>query len=97
MSVTPTPDAEAAYAHLKALLLPLASPEVHLVGIYSGGVWVAQRLHQDLSWPSPLGLISSTLLARLVTPVMYKLMPPEGHEPRNLRRGDAPEASGALL
>ncbi|MEY4285769.1 MAG: bifunctional pyr operon transcriptional regulator/uracil phosphoribosyltransferase PyrR [Betaproteobacteria bacterium] len=61
MSVTPTPDAEAAYAHLKALLLPLASPEVHLVGIYSGGVWVAQRLHQDLSWPSPLGLISSTL------------------------------------
>ena len=39
----------------------MASPEVHLVGIYSGGVWVAQRLHQDLSWPSPLGLISSTL------------------------------------
>jgi len=29
--------------------------------------------------------------------VMYKLMPPEGHEPRNLQRGTEPEASGALL
>jgi pyrimidine operon attenuation protein / uracil phosphoribosyltransferase len=61
MSSTPTPDAEAAYARLKALLQPLASPQLHLVGIYSGGVWVAERLHQDLSWPSPLGKISSTL------------------------------------
>jgi multidrug efflux pump subunit AcrB len=27
------------------------------------------------------GLISSTLLARLVTPVMYKLLPPAVHAP----------------
>jgi hypothetical protein len=29
--------------------------------------------------------------------VMYKLMPPDGHEPRNIERGTQPEASGALL
>jgi hypothetical protein len=30
-----------------------------------------------MSWVIIGGLISSTLLARLVTPVMYKLIPPE--------------------
>jgi multidrug efflux pump subunit AcrB len=64
-------------------LLPLA---VQNSGLYSPMAWVIIG-----------GLISSTLLARLVTPVMYKLMPPEGHEPRNLQRGTEPEASGALL
>jgi len=64
-------------------LLPLA---VQNSGLYSPMAWVIIG-----------GLISSTLLARLVTPVMYKLMPPEGHEPRNIERGNAPEASGALL
>ena len=64
-------------------LLPLA---VQNSGLYSPMAWVIIG-----------GLISSTLLARLVTPVMYKLMPPEGHEPRNIERGSGPEASGALL
>jgi len=64
-------------------LLPLA---VQNSGLYSPMAWVIIG-----------GLISSTLLARLVTPVMYKLMPPEGHEPRNIERGNEPEASGALL
>jgi multidrug efflux pump subunit AcrB len=64
-------------------LLPLA---VQNSGLYSPMAWVIIG-----------GLISSTLLARLVTPVMYKLMPPEGHEPRNIERGNPPEASGALL
>lgn len=64
-------------------LLPLA---VQNSGLYSPMAWVIIG-----------GLISSTLLARLVTPVMYKLMPPEGHEPRNIGRGNEPEASGALL
>lgn len=57
----PPPHAEAAYNDLKSMLKPVVSPEVHLVGIFSGGAWVAKRLHQDLAWPSPLGLISSTL------------------------------------
>jgi multidrug efflux pump subunit AcrB len=44
-------------------LLPLA---VQNIGLYSPMAWVIIG-----------GLISSTLLARLVTPVMYKLIPPE--------------------
>jgi multidrug efflux pump subunit AcrB len=44
-------------------LLPLA---VQNIGLYS-----------PMSWVIIGGLISSTLLARLVTPVMYKLIPPE--------------------
>lgn len=44
-------------------LLPLA---VENVGLYSPMAWVIIG-----------GLLSSTLLARLVTPVMYKLIPPE--------------------
>jgi multidrug efflux pump subunit AcrB len=64
-------------------LMPLA---VQNIGIYSPMAWVIIG-----------GLISSTLLARLVTPVMYKLIPPEGHEPKNIARGNQPESSGALL
>jgi len=44
-------------------LLPLAAQNI---GLYS-----------PMSWVIIGGLISSTLLARLVTPVMYKLIPPE--------------------
>ena len=44
-------------------LLPLA---LENVGLYS-----------PMSWVIIGGLISSTLLARLVTPVMYQLIPPE--------------------
>ncbi len=64
-------------------LLPLA---VQNIGLYSPMAWVIVG-----------GLITSTLLARLVTPVMYKLIPPAGHEPKNLARGNQPDASGALL
>lgn len=64
-------------------LLPLA---VQNIGLYSPMAWVIIG-----------GLITSTLLARLVTPVMYKLIPPAGHEPKNLARGNQPDASGALL
>ena len=49
-------------------LLPLA---VQNIGLYS-----------PMSWVIIGGLISSTLLARLVTPVMYKLIPPAIGEPR---------------
>jgi len=64
-------------------LLPLA---VQNIGLYSPMAWVIIG-----------GLITSTLLARLVTPVMYKLIPPAGHEPKNIARGNQPDASGALL
>ncbi|MCU0761023.1 MAG: efflux RND transporter permease subunit [Steroidobacteraceae bacterium] len=65
-------------------LLPLA---VQNIGLYSPMAWVIIG-----------GLISSTLLARLVTPVMYKLLPPAGHEPVRQEAALAPQgASGALL
>jgi multidrug efflux pump subunit AcrB len=35
------------------------------------------NLYSPLAWVIIGGLISSTLLARLVTPVMYKIIPPE--------------------
>ena len=48
-------------------LLPLA---VQNIGLYSPMAWVIIG-----------GLLTSTFLARLVTPVVYKLIPPSGHEP----------------
>lgn len=51
-------------------LLPLA---VQNIGLYSPMAWVIIG-----------GLISSTLLARLVTPVVYKLIPPALQGPANL-------------
>ena len=56
-------DAETAYARLRdALVAGLAlQPQraVHLIGIHSGGAWVAERLHRDLALATPLGLLSS--------------------------------------
>jgi len=56
-------DAEAAYAALRAALADTlaAQPErrIHMIGIHSGGAWVARRLHQDLRLATPLGALSS--------------------------------------
>jgi len=38
-------------------------------------------LYSPLAWVIIGGLITSTLLARLVTPVMYKIIPPRIHSP----------------
>ena len=55
-------DAEALYADLlagvRALLLP---PGAVLVGIWSGGAWLAERLQRDLQRPGEHGVISSAL------------------------------------
>ena len=37
------------------------SPDAGLVGIYTGGAWVAERLHRALGLAVPLGLIAVTL------------------------------------
>ena len=37
------------------------SPETAIVGIHSGGVWVAQRLHKKLGGKHPLGSLAVTL------------------------------------
>ena len=66
-------------------LLPLA---LQNIGLYSPMAWVIIG-----------GLVSSTLLARLVTPVMYKLIPPtistEPHSPTTQTGGTLAAPAGA--
>ncbi len=56
-------DAESLYADLQRgvqALLP-QRPDAVLVGIWSGGAWLAERLQRDLKLPGAHGVISSTL------------------------------------
>lgn len=54
-------DAEALYADLAAGVRRLLPPGGVLVGIWSGGAWLAERLQRDLGLPGAHGVISSTL------------------------------------
>jgi len=54
-------DAEALYVDLLAGVRAIHRPGMRLVGITSGGVWLAQRLHLDLSLAEPIGVISSAM------------------------------------
>ena len=54
-------DAEALYADLLAGVRPLLLPDTVLVGIWSGGAWLAERLQRDLGLTGEHGVISSTL------------------------------------
>ena len=54
------PDAEALYQELCTLLQPLRTPQTQLVGITSGGAWIAQRLQQQWNLPS-VGIISTAM------------------------------------
>jgi pyrimidine operon attenuation protein/uracil phosphoribosyltransferase len=54
-------DAEALYADLLAGVRPLMQPDSVLVGIWSGGAWLAERLKRDLRLAGEHGVISSAL------------------------------------
>jgi pyrimidine operon attenuation protein / uracil phosphoribosyltransferase len=58
-------DAETLYAELvhgvRGLIRPGAADETSLVGIWSGGAWLAERLHRDLALTGSPGVITSTL------------------------------------
>lgn len=60
-NATSLPDAHVLYEQLKAgvaaLIKPLEPQSVHLVGIHSGGAWLAQQLHIDLGLPGSCGLL----------------------------------------
>jgi pyrimidine operon attenuation protein/uracil phosphoribosyltransferase len=56
-----TLDAEALYADLRQGVRALMPPGAALVGIWSGGAWLAERLQKDLGLPGQHGVISSTL------------------------------------
>ena len=57
MSAT-LPDAEKVYTDLLARLKPAVTPETVMVGIQTGGAWVAERLHRDLGISAPLGTLN---------------------------------------
>ena len=54
-------DAESLYRDLLAGVRALMKPEGALVGIWSGGAWLAERLQKDLGLPGAPGVISSAL------------------------------------
>ena len=54
-------DAEALYRELQRGVRPLLTPETRLVGIVSGGQWLAERLQADLGLPGAAGAISSAM------------------------------------
>jgi pyrimidine operon attenuation protein / uracil phosphoribosyltransferase len=54
-------DAEALYRELLHGVQQLRTAETHLVGITSGGAWLAQRLQRDLGLAGEAGVISSAM------------------------------------
>ncbi|PQA76753.1 bifunctional pyr operon transcriptional regulator/uracil phosphoribosyltransferase PyrR [Rhodoferax sp. TS-BS-61-7] len=54
-------DAEALYRELLRGVQQLCSADTRLVGITSGGAWLAERLQADLKLPGKAGAISSAM------------------------------------
>ena len=55
------PDPEALVLSLAEQMRGKVSADAGLVGIYTGGAWVAERLHRALGIGMPLGLLAVTL------------------------------------
>ncbi|MDR1367991.1 MAG: bifunctional pyr operon transcriptional regulator/uracil phosphoribosyltransferase PyrR [Candidatus Accumulibacter sp.] len=51
------PDAEAQCADLAKIIRPQLNPGTMLVGIHSGGAWIARRFSELLGLPDEIGLI----------------------------------------
>jgi pyrimidine operon attenuation protein/uracil phosphoribosyltransferase len=56
-----TLDAEALYRELVRGVQQLGAGQARLVGITSGGAWLAERLQHDLKLPGKAGVISSAM------------------------------------
>ena len=54
-------DAETLYFDLARSVRGLITPQTQLLGVASGGVWLAQRLHHELGLAQPIGIISSAM------------------------------------
>ena len=54
-------DAEALYRELLRGVKGLCDSRTHLVGVTSGGAWLAERLHRDLGLSGEPGFISSAM------------------------------------
>ena len=57
MPGNPLPDAERLLTALIEQMRPATGPETGLIGIHTGGVWVAERLHQALKLQTPLATL----------------------------------------
>ena len=57
MPLTQLPDAERQCAELAEQIRPTLQPNTTLVGIHSGGVWIARRLSELLGIDGEIGLI----------------------------------------
>lgn len=57
MPGNPLPDAEQLLQALTDKMRPEVGPETGLIGIYTGGVWIAERLHRALGLKVPLGTL----------------------------------------
>ena len=55
--MTRLPDAEKLCEQLAAELAPKLGPKSAMIGLYTGGAWLAERLHKILDMKSPLGLM----------------------------------------
>lgn len=53
----PLPDATTLLNRLVEAIRPGLTADTALVGIHTGGVWVAERLHQALELEAPLGIL----------------------------------------
>jgi len=53
----PLPDAEDLLVRLAERMRASVTPDTALIGIHTGGVWLAQRLHKLLELRQPLGTI----------------------------------------
>lgn len=53
----PLPDAEQLLAALIEQMRPAVAPDTGLVGIHTGGVWIAERLHAALGLAVPYGTL----------------------------------------
>jgi pyrimidine operon attenuation protein/uracil phosphoribosyltransferase len=53
----PLPDAEQLLQALIEKMRPAVGPETGLIGIHTGGAWVAERLHQALKPATPLATL----------------------------------------
>ncbi len=51
------PDAEQLLAELIERLRPLIKADTVIVGIHTGGVWLAQRIHEALGLSVPIGML----------------------------------------
>jgi pyrimidine operon attenuation protein / uracil phosphoribosyltransferase len=51
------PDAERLCEQLVGELRPRIGPKSAMVGLYTGGAWLAERLHERLGMKAPLGLM----------------------------------------